>query len=329
MIRRDFLAIVAAAIAPGSLWAQDRDRVRRIAVLLPYPDTDAESHAHLAAFRRTLGQRGWVEGQNLAIEYRWTGGDPSRLPQMAKELVALQPDVILERSTPVTAALLRETRSIPIVFVVVSDPVGDRLVSSMARPGGNVTGFTNVEASFAGKWLELLRELSPSTSRVLVTFGARTSAGGGRFYRPLVEQASALLGTTLVLNAVETAADIEQGIRNFSQEPNGGLLVLPDATTTTLRKVISSSVSQHPMPGVFPFRYFVQDGGLVSYGIDIAEQYRSAADYVDRILRGASPADLPVQNPTKFELVLNANTAKALGITIPLSVLSVADEVIE
>jgi putative tryptophan/tyrosine transport system substrate-binding protein len=305
------------------------DAQARIAILIPYARTDAESHMHLAEFRNVLMRLGWIEGRNLEIVHYWTGGDTARLPELAKEVVAARPTAILARSTAVTAALLRETRSTPIVFVVVSDPVGDGFVSSMARPGGNVTGFTNVEASLAGKWLEILRELAPATSRVAVLYGSRTSPGGGSYYLRLVQQAAAVMGMTVVATPLDAPEDIIGVAERISEQPGGGLVALPDATTTGSRKSIIDAATRYKLPLIYSFRYVAAEGALASYGVDVADLYRGAAGYVDRILRGAHPKNLPVQAPTKLELTINAKTARALGLTIPPTLLARADEVIE
>lgn len=309
--------------------AQTVDGLRRLGILLPYGESDVKSQGHLALLREELARLGWSDGRNLKIESRWTGGDASRTMPLAREVVASRPDVILARSTSVTAAVLRETRAIPTVFVVVSDPVGDGFVASMARPGGNVTGFTNVEASLCGKWVQLLKEVDPRATRIAVLYGPKTSAGGGSYYLRLAEEAAASTAVKVVAMPVEEAVDADRGIDAFAKEAGGALLVTPDATTTRLRPTIVSATARTGLSAIYPFRDFAAEGGLISYGTDVADQYRKAAIYVDRIFRGAKPADLPVVQPTKFELVLNLKTAKALGLTISPSILANADEVIE
>lgn len=309
--------------------AQTADGPRRLGVLLPYGESDAKSQAHLVLLREELAKLGWSDGRNLKIEVHWTGGNVDRMASLAREMAASRPNVILTRSTLATAAMLRETRAIPIVFIVVSDPVGDGLVSSMARPGGNVTGFTNVEASLFGKWLQLLKEVDPRTMRVGVLYGPKTSAGGGSYYLRLAEEASALTGVKVVAVPVQEGADVDREIDALAQQPGGALLVTPDATTTRLRAAILSAAARAKVPAVYPFRDFTTEGGLMSYGTDVDDQYRKAAVYLDRILRGARPADLPVEQPTKFELVINMKAAAALGLTIPPAILNRADEVIE
>jgi putative ABC transport system substrate-binding protein len=248
---------------------------------------------------------------------------------MAKELIALQPDVLFSRSTPVTKALLQQTRTIPLVFAVVSDPVGDGFVASVARPGGNATGFANAEASLTGKWLGLLKEMMPSISRVALLYDPKVAPGGGAYYTKLIEAAAPQFAVTPTAIPVHNAVDIESAVGDFVRKPNGGLVVLPDSTTNLHRERIIALAAQHRVPAVYAFRYIAADGGLMSYGVDVVELFRRAATYVDRILRGVKPADLPVQLPEKFQLVLNLKTAAAMGLTIPTSLQLLADEVIE
>jgi putative ABC transport system substrate-binding protein len=330
MRRREFITLIGGAAAwPLAARAQQPSRIRRVGVLIPYAESDAEAQTQVTAFREALDQFGWHDGNNLRVDYRWTGGDVGRIRTFAKELIALQPDVILGRSTAVTRVLLQETRTIPIVFVVVSDPVGDGLVDSMARPGGNVTGFTNVEASLGGKWLELLRDISPRISRVAVMFDPKTAAGGGAYYMRLVKEAAASLAVNVAATPVQDGADIERAIEVFTREADGALIVTPDVTTTIHRAVIIAAAAQHRLPAVYPFRYVAAEGGLASYGVDVVDLYRRATGYVDRILKGEKPSDLPVQAPTRFELVINLKTAKTLGLTVPPTLIARADEVIE
>lgn len=260
---------------------------------------------------------------------RWAGGNRERISVLAKEIADLHPDAILCRSTPVTKALLLETRNIPIVFVNVSDPVGDGLVESLARPGGNVTGFTNVEDSLGGKWLEFLKEIDTGVKRVVVIFDPKTSPGGGAYYVRQIEKAASALQLTAVAMKVTTASEIEQAIYAAAREPNSSLLVLPDVTTTSNRDIVASSAMRNTLPAIYSSSYFVKVGGLISYGVEITDLYKRAAGNVDRILRGENPSDLPVQQPVKFELAINLKTAKALGITVPQSLLARADDVIE
>ncbi len=329
MRRREFGTFLAGSSASWSLAAraQSGPSGKRVGVLVPFLESDTDAREQVAAFRGELRRLGWNE--TLQLETRWAGGDLARIRMMARELVALHPDAILCRTTPVARALLAETREIPIVFVNVSDPVGDGLVASLARPGGNATGFTNVEDTLGGKWLELLREVDPAVKRVTVLFDPRTSPGGGRYYVRQIDKAAAALHLTAVPAAVTSAGDIEQAIDAAAREPQGALLVLPDVTTTSHRDLITGSATRHRLPAIYSSGYFVKGGGLMSYGVEITDLYRRAAGHVDRILRGASPSELPVQGPLKFELALNLKTAKAIGLTVPTTLLSRADETIE
>ncbi len=332
--RRKALFGLAAGLGFAGAWplaarAQQPVRMKRIGVLIPFAESDAEAQAQVAAFRKEFQQLGWTEGRNVRFDFRWGAGQAGRIQTFAKELVALGPDVIVTRSTPATAAVLKETRTIPIVFVVVSDPVGDGLVASLARPGGNVTGFTNVEASLGGKWLELLKEITPSITRVAVIQNPRTAPGRGTYYLRVAKEAASSIGLKMIVTPIQDAAEITQAIDAFAREPNTGLLVLPDSTTLFHRELVIAAAAWHRLPAVYSIRVFATDGGLASYGVDITDLYRRGASYVDRVLRGAKPNELPVQAPIKFELIINLKTAKALGIPIPRSVLLRADEVIE
>ena len=330
MKRRDFITLIGGAAAwPLAARAQQGMRLPRLGVLIPFAEGDAEAQSEIAAFRQALEQLGWRDGRNLAIEYRWAGGDSSRIRAYAKELVALAPDAIFCRTTPVTAAFAQETRTIPIVFVNVSDPVGAGFAASIARPGGNITGFTNVQESLGGKWVELLKELDPRISRIGVLFGPTTSPGRGMFYRRLIEDAARSIAVETIAAPVEGSAEIETAVAAFAQASGAGLIVQPDVTTTDHRTLILRLAAQHRLPAVCPFRFFVAEGGLASYGIDVVDLYRRAAGYVDRILKGEKPGDLPVQAPVKFELAINLKTATALGLTVPDKLLAIADEVIE
>ena len=331
MQRREFISLLggAAATWPFAADAQQPDGVRRIGVLMPLAATDPSMKRQVAAFVRQLQKLGWAEGRNLQIDYRWAAGDAERMQVFAKELVALQPHALFARSTPVTAALLKETHTIPIVFTVVSDPVGDHLVESLARPGGNVTGFTNVESSLAGKWLELLKQIAPSINRVAFIFDPKLAPGGGSYYTRLIEATAPSFAVTPTATPVHGAVEIERTIGEFAREPNSGLVVLPDGTTNTHRELIVTLAARHRVPTIYAFRDNVVDGGLISYGVDVVDQFLQAAGYVDRILKGAKPAELPVQLPTKFELTINLKTAKALGLDVPLQLQQRADEVIE
>ncbi len=331
MSRRRFLHAVGASLvtAPLAAEGQPTDRVRRIGLLIPFAEDDGDAQAQIAAFAETLRTLGWNDGRNVRIDYRWAAQDAARIRTFAKQLVELQPDVILARTTPVTATLLKETRTIPIVFAVVSDPVGDGLVQSLARPGGNVTGFTNVDASLGGKWLQLLKEIAPRIRRVAFMFDPKMAPGGGAYYRRLIEGAAPSIGVPVIATVVHDAADIKRAIDAFTREPDGGLIVLPDVTTVNHRRETISLAAQHRLPAIYPTDYFAKNGGLISYGADYLDLYRKAASYVDRILRGATPSELAVQGPIKFQLVINSKAAKALGLTIPPSLLVQADHVIE
>jgi putative tryptophan/tyrosine transport system substrate-binding protein len=330
MRRREFIAVFGGIAAwPLAARAQQHDDVRRIGVLLTAAADDPESQTSLAAFKEALKQLGWSESTNLRIDYRGAAGDPERIQTFAKELVALQPHVILARSTPVTAALLKQTRTIPIVFTVVSDPVGEHFVESLARPGGNATGFTNVEYSLTGKWLELLKEVAPSIKRVAFVFDPKLAPGAGTYYTRLIESSAPAFTVVPKVLPIRDATEIEHAIGEFVAEPDAGLVVLPDATTLVHRGLIISLAARYRVPAIYAFRDFVVEGGLISYGIDVVDQFQKAASYVDRILKGTKPADLPVQLPAKFMMAINLKTAKDLGLELPLLLQQRADEVIE
>ena len=288
---------------------------------------DPELQARLAAFAQGLQQAGWTVGQNVRIDYRWGAGNADTMRKQAAELVALAPEVILAHSSAAVAPLLQESRTIPIVFTLVADPVGAGYVNSLARPGGNVTGFTNFEYSIGGKWLELLKEIAPNVKRVAVLRESFVASGPGQF--GAIQAAAQSLGVELRPIDLRDAGEIERDITAFAQEPNGGLIVTGSPAATVHRELIYALALRHRLPIVFNSRFYVTSGGLISYGPDFVDQFRRAAGYVDRILKGENPADLPVQAPTKYELVINLKTAKALGIVIPPAVLSRADDVIE
>jgi putative ABC transport system substrate-binding protein len=300
-----------------------------VGILLPFAETDTETRVHLNLFRERLVRLGWNENRNLRLTIRYGGGIVEQIRNSARELVSAKPDLILTRSTPATKAVVMETKTIPTVFVVVSDPVGDGLVTSIARPGGNVTGFTNVEASLAGKWLEVLKETSPTLTRVAIIFDPKTSPGGGYFYSGLVQKAAPAVAVTTTLAVVRNAQDVDRVIREFSRGPNGGLIVLPDVTTGANRNEIVRLASEYRLPAVYSYRYIAEEGGLASYGVNVGDLFSRSADYVDRILRGELPGNLPVQAPTKFELVINMKTAKALALNISPMLIGRADEIIE
>jgi putative ABC transport system substrate-binding protein len=330
MRRRDFIKGLAnsATLWPLAARAQQKDRVRRVGVLMALPPGDPDTQLRAKAFEAGLRDLGWVQGRNLQIEYRWATADPNLLHTQAAELVALAPDVILAVSTPVLAALVKETSTIPMVFAQVVDPVGNGFISSLARPGGNITGLTNFEFAMGGKWLETLKMTAPQIRRVGVLFNPKTAPYVKLFLQPM-EAAAQTLSVERVMMPVQDVAAVEAAIDTFATEPNGSLIVMPDSSTINYRDAIIGGAARHRLPDIYPYRSFVTRGGLLSYGTDVADAFRLAATDVDRILHGVKPADLPVQAPTKFELVINRKTATALGLTIPQSLLSVADDVIE
>jgi putative ABC transport system substrate-binding protein len=331
MQRRDFLGVLggAAAAWPLAARAQQADGMRRIGVLMPGSESDPLFQGFLVTFRDALQQLGWTEGRNMRIDYRWAGDDLALKQAFAKELVASQPDVILGRSTSVLTALLQETRTIPVVFVSVSDPVGSGFVKSLAHPGGNVTGITNFEYPIASKWLELLKEIVPRVERVGLLFSPESSPGGGSLYTGAVHAVGQSSGVKTIDLPIRNLAEIERAVDGIALEPNSGLLVLPDTTTLVHRESIIRLAAHYKLPAMYAFPFDVKEGGLISYGDDQVDAYRAVAAYVDGILKGAKPADLPVQAPTKYTLSINLKTAKALGIEISPTMLSRADEVIE
>ncbi len=329
MKRREFITLLGGAVAgrPLAARAQQPERMRRIGVLVSGAEGDPEMQTRLAGFRQGLERLGLSEGRNVRIDYRFAAGNADQYQALAKELVALQPDVILAHTTPVAATLQRESRAIPIVFINVSDPIGSGFISSLARPGGNLTGLLQYEASITGKWLAMLKEIAPRLTRAALVANPKTSPYD--YFLRAAEAVAPLLAIELVPSLIENAADIERAIETFARAPNGGLVLPPDTTTTLHRDLIITFAARHRLPAVYAVRIFVAAGGLMSYGIDQVDVFRQAASYVDRILRGAKPADLPVQAPTRFETVVNLKTAKALGLTVPPGLLVAADEVIE
>ena len=326
MRRREFItAVGSAAVWPLAARAQ----VRRIGVLMGYPDSEPEGQAYVAAFDEALQQLGWVQGSKVQIETRWAPpGNTAALDRLAKELVALQPDLIISHSTPTTAALLEETRTIPIVFAFVSDPLGSGFVANFPHPRGNVTGFIVMEPGIAGKWLELLKQIAPRVDRVAILFNPTTAPYANYYLEPF-KAAARSFAVKEIIAPVRDSSEVESVIAAQANEPNGGFVVMPDAFTDTYRKQIISLAARYDLPAVYPFRYWAKDGGLLSYGVDQIDNFRRAAVYADRILKGEKPADLPVQAPSKFQLVINLKTAKALGLTVSRDFLLVADEVIE
>jgi putative tryptophan/tyrosine transport system substrate-binding protein len=331
MKRREFISLLGgvAACWPFTARAQQGGNVRRIGVIVNVGADDPEAKATIAAFREAMEKLGWSEGRNLHIDFHGAAGDAERMQALAKEVVASQPHLIVSRSTPVTAALLKQTRTIPIIFTVVSDPVGEHFVESLARPGGNTTGFTNVEASLTGKWLELLKEVAPGIKRVAFIFDPKLAPGRGSYYTRLIAAAAPNFSIAATAVPIGGASEIERAISEFVRVPNSGLVVLPDATTLVNRGLIVELAARYRVPAIYAFRAVVVDGGLISYGIDVVDQFRQAAVYVDRILKGAKPAELPVQLPTKYVMSINLKTAKALGLDLPLLLQQRSDDVIE
>jgi putative tryptophan/tyrosine transport system substrate-binding protein len=328
MRRREFITLLGGAAAwPLTARAQQSERVRRIGVLMPYIESDREGQSNVSAFREGLEKLGWVERRNISIDIRWAGQDMEKISQSAKELVALQPEVILSPSTATTAALLQQTRTIPIVFANVGDPVGSGFVASFQRPGGNATGFIPMEGSVAGKWLELLKEIAPRVNRVAFLFNP-AMAPFEHFLNPL-KAAAKSIAVDVVAAPVRDKSELELVIAAQTRESNGGLVFMPDSFNLAHSKEITLLAARYRLPAVYPFRVFAEQGGLLSYGNDRIDNIRSAANYADRILKGEKPANLPVQAPTKYELVINLKTAKALGLDVSLQFQQRADEVIE
>jgi putative ABC transport system substrate-binding protein len=331
MNRRDAvlgLLALGAVAGPSRVRAQQPGRARRIGVLMGYDENDPEARLRLAVFKEGVAASGWAEGRNLTIDVRWTAAEVDRAAAFARELVALKPDVILANTTPVTAALQQETKTIPIVFTAVSDPIGSGFVKSLARPGGNITGFVNLESSLIEKWLQLLKEIAPRVTRVGVIFNPKTAPYVEYYLQPL-KAVAARYGVKTVMAPVGSEVDIEKVIVGLGREPGSGLIVMTDSYMTVHRKSIIALTARHNVPAIYYVASMAMEGGLISYGIDYVDLFRRAAPYVDRILRGAKPADLPVQHPSRFELVINTTTAKALGLTIPQSILVRADRLIE
>ena len=330
MRRREFITLLggAAATWPLAARAQQPERMRRIGVLMAFDERDARAKGWLSRFTQGLSELGWTEGRNLQMEVRWADS-VDRMRMFAKELVELRPDVILSFGTPVTAALQRETRTIPIVFAIVSDPVGEGFVESLSHPGGNITGFHNSEASIGGKWLELLQQMAPGLKRAAMIFNPDTAPGHGKYYMPDFETAARSSQVTPIPAAVHSIADLEAVITDLGREPGGGFVATADFFLLNHRAQMIAAAAQNHVPAVYPWREAAAAGGLLSYGPDLEDIVRRAAPYVDRILHGAKPAELPVQLPTKFEMTVNVKTAKALGLTVPTSILLGADEVIE
>jgi putative ABC transport system substrate-binding protein len=328
--RREFITLLGGAVAawPVVARAQQGERVRRIGVLTAFAESDHEAQSWVAAFREELRKLGWTEGRNIEIDTRWATADVESMQRFAKELVALQPDLFLTSSTPATAAMLQQTRTIPIIFVWVADPVGSGFVASLPRPGGNVTGFTPIEGSLGSKWVELLKEIAPRVTRVTLLFNPAMATFVEGYLNPF-KAAAASLGVEAILAPVHDMSELESVIAAQARESNGGLVVIPDAFTIGHRAEITLLAALYRVPAVYWSGFFAELGGLISYGPNVVDEYRRAASYADRILKGAKPSELPVQAPVKFELVINLKAATALGLTVPATLLGRADEVIE
>ena len=330
MRRREFTRLLGGATVSWSVaaHAQQTERVRRIGVLTSAADSDQEGQSSIAAFREGLRKLGWVEGRNSEIDIRWAAADVELMKRFVKEFVALEPDLIFTSSTPATAAMLQATRTIPVVFALVADPVGNGFVASLPRPGGNVTGFTPIVGSLGGKWVELLKQIAPSVGRISMVFNPPTATFVESYLDPF-KAAAASLGMEAIIAPVEAMRELESRVAIHAREPNSGLVVIPDAFTGLHRTDIISLTLRHRIPAVDWSRSFAEGGGLISYGPYLVDEYQRAATYADRILKGEKPSQLPVQAPLKFQLVINLKTAKALGLTVPQTLLVAADELIE
>jgi ABC-type uncharacterized transport system substrate-binding protein len=329
MRRREFITLLggAAAAWPLATGAKQVERMRRISVLMGYPEGDPQAQANVTALLQGLQSLGWIEGRNVQIDYRWAGGDPDKARTFARELIATAPEVMVSSTNQVTRIVQQETQTIPIVFAFVGDPVGSGFAASLAHPGTNITGFANFENSIGGKWVELFKEIAPRAGRVGFVFNPDAAPNVGFFHA--AEAAAPSLAIKLAALAVRDASDIEQHIAAFASEPDGGLIVAPHAVTLGNRKLLIELAARYRLPAVYSDRYFAESGGLVSFGNNSADLFRRAATYIDLILKGANPADLPVQLPTKFELIVNLKAAEMLGLTIPESFLIRADTVLE
>jgi ABC-type uncharacterized transport system substrate-binding protein len=328
--RRDFIMLLGGAAAwPRTLIAQGNDRARRIGVLMELAASDPQARSNVAAFQQGLYKLGWSQGGNLGIDYRWAPDDAVLVWKFAKELVELRPDAIVAHSSPVVATLLGQTRDIPIVFVSISDPIGEGFVASFARPGSNVTGFTNFDSSMTGKWVELLKEIAPAVTRIVFLFNPQTAAGGGSYFLRPIDAAASTLKVKAVMALVHDNDEIEAAFAALAGEPGVGVVLLPDIFTVAHHQLVIALAARHRVPTIYPYRFMVEREGLISYGVDINNLFERAAAYVDRILKGAKPTELPVQAPTKFELVINRKTAKALGLDVPSTLLARAEDVLE
>jgi len=335
MRRREFIAGLGGAAAASALWpvaapAQQSGRMRRVGVLMNGAATAALQQAEVKAFTEALAKAGWIDGKNVTIDVRYNAADAALARIFAAQLIGLMPDVILAASTTNLTVIREVTNTVPVVFTTVSGPVEQGFVASLAKPGGNITGFSNFEFSVGGKWLDLLKKMAPGLARVAVMFNPDTSPQSSFFMRS-IEAAGSSLGITVTATPIRSTSDIEPVIANFARQPDGGLILSTDSFTGLRSKLIADTANRHGLPSLGSLPEYARDGGLMYYGvtINVVEQYRQAAGYVDRILKGAKPGDLPVQNPTRYEFVVNLNTAKALGLTVPLPLLGLADEVIE
>ena len=327
--RREFITLLGSAAAwPFAARAQQDGRMRRIGVLMGPTENDPHYRGYVTVFREGLAKLGWAEGRNIRFDIRWAALKAEAMHRFAQELIALQPDLILSNNTPTTAVLLQHTRSLPIIFGTVSDPVGSGFVASLARPGGNATGFATIEGSLGGKWLELLKEIAPRVTRAALLFNPAT-APYAEYYLKSLNTAAASFGMEATTAAVDDKSKLESIIAAQARAPDSALIVLNEDFTIANRAEIVSLAARHRLPAVYPFRFFAELGGLLSYGVDLTDNFRRAAPYADRILKGENPSDLPVQAPVKFELVINMKTAKALGLDAPTTLLLRANEVIE
>jgi putative ABC transport system substrate-binding protein len=330
MRRRDFIKAIAGSAMtwPLAARAQQPEGLRRIGVLISTREDDPDGQARAALLRQGLSELGWTEGRNIHIDYRWAGGDAARAKADAAELVSQKPEVIVANGTLLLAAVRNETNTIPIVFVVVGDAIGQGFVSSFAHPGGNITGFTSFEFATGAKWLELIKEIAPELGRIAFIFNPEAGPYAEKFLQS-IEPLAHSLGVRLTVTPTRDAGEIDRALVAASGEPKGGLIISPDAFTVANRGLIISLAARYRLPAIYAYRFFAADGGLLSYGHDTNDPWRRTPTYVDKILRGANPADLPIEQPTKFELVINLKTAKALGLTIPPQLLDRADELIE
>jgi putative ABC transport system substrate-binding protein len=330
MRRRAFITLIGSAVAwPLVARAQQGSHVGRVGVLSNIGESDPEAQSMVAALHQTLEELGWVDGRNLRIDHRWAAGNPARIADLAKQLVALRPDVLIAHTSVPVVALRKETTTIPIIFVQVADPIGQGFITNLAHPGGNITGFSSFEAAMGGKWAEMLKVIAPATTRMAFVFNPETAPYAVSYYHAQLDAAAAALGIKLTANPVESIAELESAASALGRDRGGGLIVIPDSFNIVHREQIIELAAHHRVPAIYPYRFAVKEGGLIAYGVDQVDLFHRAASYIDRILKGEKPADLPVQAPTKFESAINLKTAKALGLTVPQSLVVAADEVIE